>query len=236
MLFVHETHAVRGDAEDDFEAAVRDRWAPALATDDGVRLLHYLHLAHGSGKSYRVVTVTAVADGAAWGRLVARVDGGDLAPLATELDDLRHDVTAKVLVPLPWSALQSVDLAAVPVHGVDHEPALFMEDTVWPREGLLETYVERSGSHYAAWMGSDEHARHAMLRIEASFRTAWGAGTRREIVLWQRVTKLDRLAALLTTELTPAMKAPGTWMHDGLEVRDQWDSRLLRSARWSPVP
>ena len=34
----------------------------------------------------------------------------------------------------------------------DEAPVLFMEDTVWPREGLLETYVERSGAHYASWM------------------------------------------------------------------------------------
>jgi hypothetical protein len=31
------------------------------------------------------------------------------------------------------------------------------------------------------------------------------------------------------------MKAPGTWMHDALEVRDQWVSRLLRTSAWSPL-
>jgi hypothetical protein len=29
-------------------------------------------------------------------------------------------------------------------------------------------------------------------------------------------------------------RAPGTWMHDALELRDQWQSRLLRAAAWSP--
>jgi len=31
------------------------------------------------------------------------------------------------------------------------------------------------------------------------------------------------------------VKEPGTWMHDALEVRDDWQSRLLRSANWSPL-
>jgi hypothetical protein len=31
------------------------------------------------------------------------------------------------------------------------------------------------------------------------------------------------------------VKGPGTWMHDALEVRDDWQSRLLRSASWSPL-
>jgi len=31
------------------------------------------------------------------------------------------------------------------------------------------------------------------------------------------------------------MKQPGTFMHDALEVRDQWESRLLRTSSWSPL-
>jgi len=33
----------------------------------------------------------------------------------------------------------------------------------------------------------------------------------------------------------PEFRQPGSWMHDALEVRDDWESRLLRSARWSPL-
>ena len=61
-----------------------------------------------------------------------------------------------MLRPLPWST-QEIDLAAVPTSGVDHRAAVFMEDTVWPDHGLLDTYIERAGSHYARWMDSDEH-------------------------------------------------------------------------------
>ena len=64
-LFVHETHHVRGRSEEDFEAAYRDDWMPALAADADARLLWYCHHAHGSGPAYHVVTITAVRDGAA---------------------------------------------------------------------------------------------------------------------------------------------------------------------------
>jgi len=36
-------------------------------------------------------------------------------------------------------------------------------------------------------------------------------------------------------DVPAAYRAPGTWMHDALGVRDQWESRLLRVASWSPL-
>jgi hypothetical protein len=236
MLVLREVHAVVGLHEDEFEAAYRDEYAPALAADgDHARLLHFLHHAHGSGSSYRVVTLTAFRDAAAYDRVRQRVEQGDLRTWTERVDDLRHDVEGKFLVPVPWSPVQDHDLAAIPAAS-DHAPAVYMEDTVWPHEGKLEAYIERAGTHYAGWMASTEHAPNAMLRIEAAYRTAFGSGRRREIVLTQRVIKPDRLMHLLTAEMLPEHKQPGTWMHDGLEFRDQWESRLLRSSRWSPVP
>jgi hypothetical protein len=32
------------------------------------------------------------------------------------------------------------------------------------------------------------------------------------------------------------MRAPGTWMHDALQLRDRWESKLLRTTTWSPFP
>ena len=234
MLIVHEVHSVDGRREDDFDALWRDEWIPGVGERDDARVLHFLRHAHGTGPSYRVVTLTAFTDGAALAETRERVDAGDLAALAERMDLVRHDVDAKVLRPLPWSSPR-LDLAAVPVDGVDHKAALFMEDTVWPDEGNLETYVERSGAHYARWMDSDEHDETEMLKIEAGYRTAYGAGRRREIVLWQRVIRLDWVPGLMIMEVPERLKAPGTWMHDALQLRDQWESRLLRSTRWSPL-
>ena len=62
-----------------------------------------------------------------------------------------------------------------------------------------------------------------------------GHRPRAEVVLWQRITDYDRLWNLLLTEMPPSTKAPGTWMHDALRVRDDWRSRLLRTTRWSPL-
>ena len=43
------------------------------------------------------------------------------------------------------------------------------------------------------------------------------------------------LVRLLTTDMPEEMARPGNWMHDALEFRDQWRSKLLRTASWSPL-
>ena len=63
----------------------------------------------------------------------------------------------------------------------------------------------------------------------------YGSGVHREIVLWQRVGRPDMLLPLLNHEVPAEYRAAGTWMHDALEVRDQWESRLLKVASWSPL-
>ena len=234
MLFLHETHEVAGAREDDFEGVYRDHYLPALAASDDARLLYFLHHAVGTGPSYRVVTITALRDAAAWEALAERVESGDLRALAVGLDDLRHDVRAKLLKPLPWSPLQTIDLGGVPTDGREHELSIFMEDTVWPYEGRLEDYIAAAGTHYAEEMRERDGEGNAMLRIEASFRTAFGSHLRREIVLWQKITTAKGLLGLLTHEVPSQYKKPGTWMHDALDVRDQWQSRLLRTTRRSP--
>ena len=228
-LFVHETHHVRGRAEEAFEAAFRDQWMPALAADADARLLWYCHHAHGSGPAYRVVTVTGVRDGAAWERLAHRLAGGDLASWAADVDRLRHDVTAKVLVPVPWSAMQDVDLAAVPTSGEHHDLSLYMEDTGWPHDNDLDAYMALAGEKYAPGL-----ARSGFMRMEAAVRPLFGTHRRAELSLMQKVLDYERLAGLLTTEIAPERRAPGTWMSDALDVRDRWESRLLRTAPWSP--
>ncbi len=235
MLFLHETHAVLGAREGEFDAAYRDAWLPEVARDSGARLLYFLRHAHGTGASYRVVTITALEDAGAWGRLAERVQAGDLREWAARVDDLRHDVEAKLLVPLPWSPLQRIDLGSVPTEPGSHQLTLFMEDTVWPYEGRLEDYVARSGSHYAREMEREGGAGPRLLTVDAAFRTAFGSHRRREVVLWQKVVRPEGLVGLLTREVPEAYTRPGTWMHDALELRDQWRSRLLRTTSWSPL-
>jgi hypothetical protein len=238
MLYLHETHRVKGAAEDELAAAYREEggWMDRLADGDDARLLWYVTQVHGTGPSYRVTTVTAVQDGAAWERLARRVDGGDMADWARGVDALRYDVQAKVLLAVPWSPLggdgTELDLAAEPTGPADHEPTLFMEDTGWP-DVPIGDYLRFWEEIYLPLLSGAPDS-HRLLEIQACWTPALGAGRRPEGVLWQRVHRHDRLLELFTTELPPERKAPGTYMADALTYRDQWESRLLRTAGWSP--
>jgi len=235
MLLLHEVHRVRGAAEDDFEACFRDGWLPELAKGDDARLLYFMHLAHGSGRAYTVITVTAVRDGAAYERLVRRVLDGDLRAWARDVDQLRHGVIGKIVVPVPWSAPPVPDLDAVPTQPQARDLVLFMEDTAWPHEGMLDDYLEAARDQYAPSLEEGRHGGRSMLELVSVWQTAFSAGRRAEVVLWQRVTQPERLLGLLYTEIPAEHRAPGTWMHDALRVRDDWESRLLRTTAWSPL-
>lgn len=233
MLFVHEVHRVIGAHEEAFEEAFRCGWLPTLAQTDDARLLYYLRHAHGTGRAYNVITVTAVADAAAWGALVRRIESGDLTGWARHVDALRHDVTAKVLIPVDWSPLQEVNLDRVPIDGGEHRTTLFLEDTAWPFEGKVEAYLDAARDNYLPAL---EAGGRPLLHLEAVYRPAWGTGARRrEVVLWQQVMDPKRLVALFASEVPAEHRVPGTWMHDALTVRDDWESRLLRTAAWSPL-
>jgi len=233
MLLLHEVHTVAGRHEDAFEAAFRDGWMPALGKTDDARLLYYLKLAHGTGRAYHHVTITGLRDGNAYEQLAQRVQRGDLRAWAADIDAYRHEVKGKVLLPVDWSPMRTIDLATVPTDGREHEAALYMEDSAWPHEARLDAYLEAARTHYAPSL-EDKSVR-SLLTLLGVFQAALGAPRRREVVLWQRVDFPERLPALFTRELPPHVKGPGSWMHDALEVRDDWQSRLLRSASWSPL-
>ena len=97
----------------------------------------------------------------------------------------------------------------------------------------LDTYLEKARTHYAPSL--EQRSERSLLTLLAVFQAALGAPRRREVILWQRVDFPERLPGLFTRELPAQVKGPGTWMHDALEVRDDWESRLLRSASWSPL-
>ncbi len=233
MLFFHETHKVIGAREDDFEAAYREGWMPTLARDDDARLLWYANQAHGSGMSYTVVTITGIADGAAWERLTHRTEVGDLRPWMREVDSLRHDVAGKILLPVDWSPLQDVDFAGVPTDGSNHELSLFMEDTGWPY-APLDDYIRSWDEIYYRPLSKTSQ----ILDIQACFQVAHGSYKRREAMLWQKISSADdyaTLVRLLTSEIAPEHRGPGTYMFEALKFRDQWESRLLRTSAWSPL-
>jgi hypothetical protein len=234
VLFVHEVHSITGDGADEFDRLYRDEWLPTIAEQGDARLLWYLHQAHGAGPAYTAITITGVASADAWSELDGRIRAGDLHDLDAATDALRHDHVAKVLVPAPFSALQDVDLDTVPTSApdTDRPSSLFMEDTAWPHRGKFDDYLAKAGTLYVETL---QRSSRGILDLVAAFTPAFGAGRHREVVLWQRVRSADALLALLTFETPPEYRVPGTWMHDALQVRDRWESRLLRTTGWSPL-
>jgi hypothetical protein len=234
-IYLHETHNMVGVREDDFAALYRDAdgWMARLAVGQDARLLYFAHQAHGTGHAYRVTTITAVADGAAWERLATSMQFGELHEWVTEVDACRHEVNAKLLLPVAWSPMNELDLATLPTEPAEHEPTLFMEDTGWPHVPLDE-YLDFWERDYLPMLHRAP-LEMRLLEIQACWVPAVGAGRRPEATLWQRVHNVQRLNELFTTELPPERKAPGTYMAEALKYRDQWESRLLRTASWSPM-
>ena len=234
MLFMHEAHSVAGESEREFEAAYRDGWMKPLGQDDDARLLWYLNHAHGSGLSYRVVTITAIRDGAAYERLASRLRRGDLLDWSRTVGAMRHAVQGKMLLPVYWSPMQEVDLATVPTDGAEHELSLHMEDTGWP-SAPLDEYIEFWDEQYFRIM-RNLPPEHRILEIEACFQVAHGTHLRPEAMLMQKILNYDLLLGLISEpeEYDPDTW-PGTYMHGGLRLRDQWESRVLRTSKWSPM-
>jgi hypothetical protein len=229
MLFLHEVHRLVGTRWRDFEAAIREDFRAVLAKGDDARLLWYFHQAHGTGLSYTVVTITAFASPQAWFDFAHRVQQGDLQSFASELDRLRHSVQGKLLLPTPWSPMQDVEFARIDAAPSEHEPSLYMEDTGWPFEDKLDDYVQALGDWYAPMVANS-----ALIDVQAFLQPAHGAGPRREVVLVQKLKDDNQLLRLLTYEEPPSYPED-SWMTKALTLRDQWESRLLRTAPWSPL-
>jgi hypothetical protein len=229
QVFLHEVHTLAGPKWRAFESAMRDEWQQVLHDTGRGRLLWYCHQAHGTGLAYTVVTVTAFEDAGAWQDVAVRLASGDLREWAAKLDQSRHDVTGKLLLPVPWSPMQEADLSAAPDATLDHEPALVMEDTGWPYEGALDEYISGLGEWYAPMVSGSP-----LIDLQACFQPAYGQVRRREAILWQRLKSSDNLLRLLTHEEPPSYPED-SWMTKALTLRDRWESRLLRTAPWSPL-
>jgi hypothetical protein len=232
VLFVHEVHKVVGKSAARFEDAYRNGWMPTLAEGSDARLAWYFDLAHGSGLAYRVVTVTAVKDGAAWSRLAERLAHGDLQSWARDLDGLQHESGGRIMTPLAWSPLLE-SLEDIPTNPVVHEPTMYMEDTMWPFPGKVREYIRAAGDVYQRTLAAE--GSQVQMHIELALQSMPGAGRYPEVTLMQKLSSLPPLIRLLTNDMPTEVVQAGSWMDQALELRDQWQSRLLRTAVWSPL-
>ena len=226
MIFLHEIHEVVGGKMGDFEDSLRATWKPLVESQGDARLIWFWHHTHGTGPSYQAISVTAIADWQAWGRLVDRWRGGDLGSWACDVASVRREVTSKILLPTAWSPLRDVDLGGAGEES-SGEPAVYLHDTGWPFPGKLDTYVAALGDVYFPQVKQSR-----MISVEACWTTAPGAGRHHEVVLLQKILDWSRFSDLLTKGEKPS--TPGEWMREGLKHRDRWESKLLRTASWSP--
>jgi hypothetical protein len=228
MIYVHEVHEVLGGKMDEFADAVRSTWRPLVEEGNGARLLWFWQLTHGTGPSYQAVSITAVRDWATWGEIVARAaTDARFRDWQRKVWTLRREVTAKVLLPAPWSPLRGVDLSAPAETREVETPALYLHDTGWPFPGKLEEYVDALGSIFYP---QTLNAR--MISVAACWIVAPGTGRHHEVVLLQKIEDWEQFSRLLTRGEQGAQR--GGWMEAGLRYRDRWESKLLRCTRWSP--
>lgn len=236
MLILHEVHTVRPGAEADFEACYRDGWMPTIGKRDDARLLWYFNHAAASSRAHSVVTYTALRDAAALAALNSSIERGDLRDWITEADTLRTDSVGTILVPTEFSELKDVDFATVPADpAARRDPVLFCEDTVWPP--VLDDYIEMAGEHW--YSGSQRGTTKVRARVEipAFLTPADGAGRRPELYLVQRIVDPTEVFVknLIAADYPPEMRQPDHYFVRGLKVRDQWESKILRTATWSPL-
>ncbi len=236
MLFLHETHRVIGRHAADFEALLRDEWMGALARSDTTRLLWYLNHAMGSGPAYEVVTVTGLSPTGLPGR--SWVTGCGRATWPTWPSGSTPTVTrwrASSCCPSAWSALQEVDLASRAYRGRHRTTCRCTcrtPDGPTPRW----TTTSNSGTRTTGRSCARRRPEKKLLDIQACFQVAHGSGIRPEAILMQKVVNFSTLGRLLTSaEEHDPTTWPGTYMAKGLEIRDQWESKLLRTSAWSPL-
>ena len=225
MLYLHETHEIVGGRMGEFEAALRDLWKPAVERSGFGRLLWCWHHTHGTGPSYQAITLTAISDWKAWGELVdARAKSDAFAQWNRETWHFRRELTSKLLQPASWSP----PLPDVSVTTADAPPALYLHDTGWPYSGKLDDYVSALGTIYYP-----QTRRSQMISVDACWVTCWGTGRYHEVVLLQKILNWEAFSRLLTQG--EHQSRPGDWMEEGLKHRDRWESKLLRTAAWSPL-
>jgi hypothetical protein len=227
MLYLHETHEIIGGRTAQFESLYREYWLPALERSGLGRLLWFWHHTHGTGPSYQSITVTGIPDWKAWGDLVEACASSEaFARWNREAWQSRREVTGKLLQPASWSPPlpDASSHAAAP----DAAPGLYLHDTGWPYSGKLEDYVNALGTIYYP-----QTRRSGMISVEACWTTCLGTGRFHEVVLLQKILNWDSFARLLTHGEIPSRR--GDWMEEGLKYRDRWESKLLRTAKWSPM-
>jgi hypothetical protein len=231
MFFVHEIHSVDPAQTDAFETTLREEWVPALAADDGIRLVWCVRSMPAAISFPELITLTAVEDGRALERFGDRMRAGDLRGPGLELASHRRQVATRVLAPLEEFNPYQVDLTDVPLTRDDAPSRMYIHDFVVPQPAMQRRYEVQMREAFMTMLDLEG----LEMLIWAGLETVSGGGRTPLSLMLTHIGSAAAGANLLAEGNPRVRPEPGTWMHEGLKLRDTWVSRLVRSVPWSPT-
>jgi hypothetical protein len=231
MFYVHEIHALDAARGEAFETMVHDHWVPALAAEPGMRLVWCVRSMPGTASYPELITMTAVEDGAALERLGGRSRSGDLRELSSELGRHRTGVTTRVLASMEEFNPYSVDLDQVPVARDGAPSEMYIHDFVAPQPGMQRIYEVQMREAFMKMLEIDA----LPMKTWGGFETVAGGGRVPQSLMVTWIANPPAISNLVWQGNPRVAPEPGTWMSEGLKLRDTWISRLVRSVPWSPT-
>jgi len=231
MFYVHEIHAVDTVRAKTFEAIVREQWVSALASDPQTRLVWCARSMPGTASYPELITMTAVEDGAALERLGARCRNGDLRELSSELGRHRNGVTTRVLAAMEEFNPYSVDLGELPLVRDGAPSEMYIHDFVAPQPGMQRIYEVQMREAFMKMLEIDA----LPMKTWGGFETVAGGGRVPQSLMITWIANPPAISNLLSQGNPRVAPEPGSWMAEGLKLRDTWISRLVRSVPWSPT-
>lgn len=227
MLYLHQIHDLPPGTAATFEGLARDEWLPTVNAHPGTRFAWYGTSTAATRFADEAITIIAFDDMSAFdGFATAQRESA----VSRRLRDRRSSVQTRLLQPIdydPWTAAG----AAIPDGPQEGPSVAYMHDFVPPVTGQMRGYIDMMRERYMAL--SSQELSGVVLR--ASWQTVSGGGRMPEMFNLSEIRDVDALVALIAHEIPREYKQMGTWMWEALATRDQWTTRLVRSATWSPV-
>jgi hypothetical protein len=210
MILVQDIHQVIARREVDFETAYRET-APRLNTDDA----SFLWLAwapHGGGEGYEAVTLASFGDPDALARHQERMRYGDLGEWWASVEAMRYTL---------HSSTHVLESDAPTLSEGDHEPTLYRLDQLTVSVPLAQAREEVAH-------GLRDRQDDGILDVMAWWTPLLGDLDRPVVTVLNRIRSDE---AFLEAFADPTQPWEGGV--DG-EFVVRRDTRLLRTARWSP--
>lgn len=231
MFYVHEIHELDAARAEIFETIMREQWVPALGGDPRMRLVWCVRSMPGTASYPELITMTAVEGGAALERLGTRYRSGDLRELSSELGRHRKGVTTRILASMEEFNPYSVELDDVPLVRDGAPSQMYIHDFVAPQPGMQRIYEVQMREAFMKMLEMDA----LPMKTWAGFETVAGGGRVPLSLMVTWIADPPAISNLLSQGNPRVAPEPGSWMSEGLKLRDTWVSRLVRSVPWSPT-